>query len=106
MPHNPLPALLTKLNYDIIYSAELMIPAFKEIIKSMEENEDAWTKWATSNEPHEEKLPLEWEDKLTDFQKLIVLKAFRSEKMMFAFQNYIIAHLSKFFVESPSVSMK
>jgi len=26
--------------------------------------------------------------------------------MMFAFQNYIISHLGKYFVESPSVSMK
>lgn len=105
-PANPLPKLLTKLNYDIIYSAELMIPAFKDMIKSFEEHENPWTKWALSNDPHEEKLPLDWETKLTDFQKMIVVKAFRSEKMMFAFQNYIIQHLGKFFVESPSVSMK
>ena len=100
-----MPKLLTKINYDIIYSAQLSIDSFAGIIQSMVDNEAAWTKWATCSEPHTEMLPLDWEAKLTDFQKLIVLKAFRQEKMMFAFQHYIIRHIGQFFVESPSVKI-
>jgi len=43
---------MTKLNYDIIYSAQLSIDSFAGIVQSMVDNEEAWTKWATSNEPH------------------------------------------------------
>lgn len=66
-PVNPLPKLLTKLNYDIIYSAQLSIEQFSGIIASMAENEEAWQKWATCAEPHIEPLPMDWETKLTDF---------------------------------------
>jgi len=51
-PPNPVPKLLSKLNYDIIYSSQLNIPAFADMIKSIEENTEAWTKWATSDNPH------------------------------------------------------
>jgi hypothetical protein len=37
---------------------------------------------------------------LTDFEKIILLKAFRPEKMMFAFQMYVIKHMGTFYVES------
>jgi len=66
-PANPMPKQLTKLNYDILYSAELNIPAFKDCIKSIEENLEAWTKWATCELPQTEKLPLDCETKVTDF---------------------------------------
>lgn len=37
---------------------------------------------------------------------MIVLKAFRPEKLLFAFQNYVIDEIGKFYVESPSVTME
>jgi dynein heavy chain len=49
---------------------------------------------------------LEWAEKLTNFEKLILLKAFRPEKLLFAFQNYVIDEIGKFYVESPSVTME
>jgi dynein heavy chain len=51
-------------------------------------------------------LPLEWNEKLNNFEKLIVLKAFRPEKLLFAFQNYVMDEIGKFFVESPSATME
>lgn len=53
--------------YDIIYSSQLTIPAFAGIIQSFDEIEDAWIKWATCEKPETERLPGEWEEKLTDF---------------------------------------
>lgn len=66
-PTNPLPKLLSNLMYDIIYSSQIAIPAFNGIIQSFDEIEDAWIKWATSEKPEIERLPGEWEEKLTDF---------------------------------------
>lgn len=42
-----------------------------------------------ATEAHEEKMPGEWDDKLNSFQKMIVLKAIRSDKVTSAIQNYI-----------------
>jgi len=51
-------------------------------------------------------LPEEWNDKLTNFEKLLLLKVFRPEKLLFSFQNYVIDEMGKFYVESPSVTME
>lgn len=40
-----------------------------------------------------------------NFERLIVLKAFRPEKLLFAFQNYVMDEIGQFFVESPSATM-
>jgi dynein heavy chain len=62
--------------------------------------------WATSTDPHIEPLPLDWEEKLTNFEKLITLKAFRPEKLLFAVQNYVIDEVGKFYVENPTATME
>jgi len=41
--------------------------------------------WATSDDPHLESLPEDWEDNITYFEKLIILKGFRPEKLLIAF---------------------
>ena len=51
-------------------------------------------------------MPTDWNSKLSSFEKLLILKAFRPEKMLFAQQNYVIDEIGKFFVESPSVTME
>ena len=105
-PPNPLPKLMSNLLYDIIYSSQIFLEAaFAGIIESFEENEAEWTKWVNCSDPHLEKLPMEWEEKLSDFQKIILLKVFRPEKMMFSFQKYVIDHMGQFFVESQSATM-
>jgi len=38
-------------------------------------------------------MPGEWEEKLNSFQKMIVLKAVRSDKITMAIQNFIIEKL-------------
>lgn len=66
----------------------------------------SWQEWGVCAEPHSTPLPLEWNQKLNSFEKLIVLKAFRPEKLLFAFQNYVIEEMGQFFVESPSATME
>jgi len=107
-PPNPLPiTVLTQNNADFIWSAEVTEPdVYGGIYESFKENEAVWLEWAQCDNPHNEALPLDWKEKLDDFQKLVVLKAFRSEKLMFAFQNYVLENMGKYFVESPTVTME
>jgi dynein heavy chain len=65
-----------------------------------------WLEWAQCESPHTEPLPLDWKDKLDDFQTLIVLKAFRQEKLMFSFQIYVRDNMGRFFIDPQSVTME
>lgn len=46
-PMNPLPKLMSDLNYEILYSAVCLISAFDGVIADMKDNEEEWTKWVT-----------------------------------------------------------
>jgi hypothetical protein len=50
-------------------------------------------------------LPGKWETKLTPFQRLLVLKCFREEKLIFAFPDFITATLDKDFIELPQFDL-
>jgi dynein heavy chain len=58
---------------------------FGGLTDSIQTNLSEWTDWATCADPHVEALPLEWNEKLSNFERLLLLKAFRSEKLLFAF---------------------
>ena len=42
---------------------------------------------------HREKMPGEWEDRLNSFQKMIVLKSLRADKITAAIQDFITEQL-------------
>ncbi len=105
---NPMPKnLLTDLAADFIYSAEVNSAAvFAGLTESFREKQESWLKWARSESPHIETFPGDWHTKLMEFQRLVVLKAFRPEKIAISFQMYVLNNMGKFFIESPSVTME
>ena len=44
-------------------------------------NVDTWSKYYNSKEPHNEELPSPWNNDLNDFQKMIVLRVIRPDKV-------------------------
>lgn len=64
-----------------------------------------WAEWANSSELLLEKLPGQWEEKFTLFEKLLLIKAFKPENVMFAITSYIEQTIGKFYLEQPSVSI-
>lgn len=59
-----------------------------------------------ATEAHEEKMPGEWEDRLNSFQKMIVLKSIRADKITAAIQNFITEKMSKEFIEPPTFDLQ
>ena len=51
-------------------------------------------------------MPGEWDSKLNTFQKLIVLKSLRSDKITLAVQNFVVEHLGQPFVEPPVFNLQ
>lgn len=72
----------------------------------MSENTEDWLAWAACAEPENDALPGDWEETLTDFQKCILLKVFRPEKLMFAFKNYVRYHMGRFYVDAMTTTME
>ena len=68
-------------------------------------NRAAWTEWALHADPHAQPLPAPWNEKLNGFQFMIVLKAFREEKGVFAVRDFVAANLGRLFVESPPIQL-
>lgn len=54
-------------------------------------NPDEWRKIFDSSSPQEEQLPSPYNHELDLFQKIIVIKCIRSDKVIPAIQNYVSA---------------
>ena len=52
-----------------------------------------------------DKIPSGYGQKLKPFEKLLILKVFKPEKLMFAFQKYVEIELGKLYSESPIASV-
>jgi len=91
-PANPLPVnILTDSQADFLWSAECVEEeAYGGLMESFKENEAVWLEWASGDNPHIDPLPLDWKDKLDDFRKMVVLRAFRPDKLMSASQQYVL----------------
>lgn len=64
-------------------------------------NLDKWNSFYNSREPQNEELPSPWQDELNDFQRMIILRVIRPDKVNPAITNFVREKLGKKFVEPP-----
>ena len=74
---------------------------FNGFTKSFIDNQDIFKKYYDSIIPHKESLPNKWEKNLDEFQKLLILRALRPDKMNGALQDFICNSIGKEFIEPP-----
>eukprot|EP01138_Halocafeteria_seosinensis_P006356 gb/GECG01006497.1/.p1 GENE.gb/GECG01006497.1/~~gb/GECG01006497.1/.p1 ORF type:complete len:3153 (+),score=416.35 gb/GECG01006497.1/:1-9459(+) len=104
---NPLPDNLSQNGWHLIHALEQSCgQTFRGLSNHIASYTDAWIQWARTDEPHNASLPEPWKSQLNMMQKMLVLKAFREEKLLFAIKQYVADNLGQFFVESPAVSME
>ena len=61
-------------NWEKICLLVKTIPGFDGILKHMSENWDEWISWKESKNAHQKRFPDDWDKKLTDFQRLVLLR--------------------------------
>ncbi|KAG9269584.1 dynein heavy chain 12, axonemal [Astyanax mexicanus] len=97
---NPDPNWLQDKSWDEICRAS-DLPGLQGLRQSFIKNPESFLPIYDSKEPYNTPLPKPWCDKLSDFQKMIIYRCLRPDKIEPAISNYITGKLGKKFVEPP-----
>ncbi|XP_026981187.1 dynein axonemal heavy chain 7 [Sagmatias obliquidens] len=77
------------------------LPAFKTIRREFMHLKDGWKKVYDSLEPHHEVFPDVWEDKASQFQRMLIVRCLRPDKIIPMLQEFINNRLGRAFIEPP-----
>eukprot|EP00163_Fabomonas_tropica_P031149 TRINITY_DN730_c1_g1_i7.p1 TRINITY_DN730_c1_g1~~TRINITY_DN730_c1_g1_i7.p1 ORF type:complete len:4213 (+),score=1156.03 TRINITY_DN730_c1_g1_i7:1002-12641(+) len=97
---------VTPKMWDQVVGLQTNIKGFDKLVISLNEESQDWKTWFDSDEPHKAKLPGEWDTSLDDFQRMLVVRALRPEKVMFSITEFVIAHLGPEFVVAPPFDLE
>ncbi|GFR44385.1 hypothetical protein Agub_g5605 [Astrephomene gubernaculifera] len=106
---NPYPNWMTAAAWaSVLHLETVLSDTFLGLVESVIAFGRDWQAWFESDEPHLIPLPAGWEERLTKsrpFCKLLLVKAFREEKLTFACAQYVAGKLGTEFTEPPPWSL-
>lgn len=103
---NPDPSWISEEAWKMISSMEKLEPnSFRGIVNDFVNNPEPWKQYWSADEPHTLQLPAPWNEKLTKFQQMLILKSLRLEKVIFVIGDFIAAHLGKEFIDPPPLDL-
>ncbi|MEW5318622.1 MAG: hypothetical protein WDW38_009830 [Sanguina aurantia] len=79
--------------------------AFRDIPDSVFRNDGLWRQWYDQEAPEMAKVP-DYEDRLTKFERMCVVKTFREDRTLISAADYIADALGQRFVESVPLAME
>uniref|UniRef100_A0A670JQ67 Dynein axonemal heavy chain 11 n=1 Tax=Podarcis muralis TaxID=64176 RepID=A0A670JQ67_PODMU len=94
---------LTTQSWSAIRAIALM-DEFRGLDRDIEGSAKRWKKWVDSECPEKEKFPQEWKSK-TSFQKLIMLRALRPDRMTYALRNFVEEKLGSKYVDGTRIDL-
>ncbi|GBG29412.1 Dynein heavy chain 7, axonemal [Hondaea fermentalgiana] len=78
------------------------MPAFEELRETFAEDATSWKKVYDASNAHREPYPDRWEgDRLTPFQRMLVLRCIRPDRVTLAVQDFVINKMGERFVKPP-----
>ncbi len=84
----------------------LLSDKFASLADDLEKNHKVWKKWFNSDNPEIEPLPGKYKDSLSGFQKLMLLKCFRVDRMQPAITNFVINRMGERYVTPPVIDLQ
>ena len=89
-----------------VLEADAEVEGLKGLKSSVANDSDVWMAFFEDESPHTSALPGEWEKKVTPFQRLVILKIFRPEKVAFGCAEYVAASIGPSFKEPPPFDLQ
>ena len=78
-------------------------PSFASLPSDLSES-NRWKLWVETEKPEEEKLPSDWKN-LTLFQKLLILRCLRPDRLTAALEKFVSESIGKFFIQDQVVDI-
>ncbi|NWH62016.1 DYH10 protein, partial [Geococcyx californianus] len=91
---------------DLIHLSELFPEKFESLPDDVEKNPDVWKNWFHTEDPERVPFPMQYKDNLTDFQKLLLLRCFRVDRLYRAVTDYVSVTMSKKYVQPRVISFE
>ena len=101
---NPAPEWISERSWLEILTLPAL-PVFAEFAKDFPAHVAEWQHIFDSKEPHREKFPGQWQDRLDTFQKLIVMRCLRYDKLPDMLQDFVAARIGQRFIELQTANL-
>uniref|UniRef100_A0A8C3JB17 Dynein axonemal heavy chain 10 n=1 Tax=Calidris pygmaea TaxID=425635 RepID=A0A8C3JB17_9CHAR len=91
---------------DLIRLSELFPEKFESLPDDVEKNPDVWKNWYDTEALEQMPFPMQYQDNLTNFQKLLLLRCFRVDRLYRAVMDYVSLTMSEKYVQPPVISFE
>ncbi|XP_011309286.1 dynein heavy chain 2, axonemal [Fopius arisanus] len=82
------------------------LSGFHGVAASFEQLSRDWYNWYINTEPETKSLPGEWEANLNEFQKMLVIRSCRLDRMTVCITSFVMHNLGERFVEPPVLDIR
>ncbi|XP_076453104.1 dynein axonemal heavy chain 10-like [Babylonia areolata] len=79
---------------------------FGTLLDDVERNEKVWKAWFDHDTPESEPFPMQYNDKLSEFQKLMLLRCFRVDRIYRAVMEFVTKAMGEKYVTPPIISFE
>eukprot|EP00002_Diphylleia_rotans_P015940 TRINITY_DN308_c0_g1_i6.p1 TRINITY_DN308_c0_g1~~TRINITY_DN308_c0_g1_i6.p1 ORF type:complete len:4231 (+),score=876.63 TRINITY_DN308_c0_g1_i6:183-12875(+) len=101
---NPAPGWISEKAWTDVFELS-KLPSFSELPDDIIANLQDWKTYYQAPEPQSRNLPGKWDRILSPFQKMLILRSFRADKILPAIQDYVLSKMGQRFVESPGFDL-
>ncbi|XP_071880489.1 dynein axonemal heavy chain 10 isoform X1 [Anas platyrhynchos] len=91
---------------DLIRLSELFPEQFESLPDDVEKNPDVWKNWYDTDALEQMPFPMQYQNNLSSFQKLLLLRCFRVDRVYRAVTNYVTLTMSEKYVQPPVISFE
>ena len=78
--------------------------AFRDICNSMKQNGRLWRQWYTDALPETARFPGDWDNKLDELQRLLIVRCLRPDRVVFAIKQFVTNRLGAEFVSTDTLN--
>ena len=105
-PWKPAGLALDDRAWSFVVAADAELVCYGGLQESCTKNAAAWQAFLESDAPQDLALPPPYDASLSSFQRLLALKVFRPEKVVFGMSQFVGLEMGAFFKEAPPFDLK